>query len=175
MRNNGSTTWAAGSYSLQSQNPAGNTTWGLNRVNLASPVSPGADGTFTFSITAPGAAGNYNFQWRMAQDGAGLFGDLTPNVAVNVSSGGGTLAITTPGLSMATKGQQYNQQMNASGGTSPYTWSVTGGSLPTGLTLNSSTGVISGTPTVSGSRNVTITVTDQNGATTSRSYFMFVI
>ncbi|HTG14382.1 MAG TPA: NBR1-Ig-like domain-containing protein [Blastocatellia bacterium] len=176
MRNNGSTTWAAGAYSLQSQNPAGNTTWGTNRVNLASPVSAGSDGTFSFSITAPGSAGSYNFQWRMAQDGVGPFGDLTPNVSVNVSSsGGGPLAITTAGLNMATKNQPYNQQMNASGGTSPYTWSVSAGSLPTGLTLNSSTGVISGTPTVSGSRNVTILVTDQNGATASKSYFMFVM
>ena len=54
--------------------------------------APGSDGVFTFTITAPATAGTYNSQWRMAQDGVGLFGDLTPNVAVVVSSPGGVVA-----------------------------------------------------------------------------------
>ena len=38
--------------------------------------------TFNFNAVGPAAMGSYNFQWRMAQDGAGLFGDTTPNVTV---------------------------------------------------------------------------------------------
>ena len=53
----------------------------------------------------------------------------------------------------------YNATLTASGGVSPYTWSVISGTLPQGLTLSSG-GVLSGTPTAAGSSTVTIQVTD---------------
>jgi hypothetical protein len=53
--------------------------------------------------------------------------------------------------------------MTASGGTPAYTWSVTAGALPAGLTLAATTGIISGTPSANGTSNFTATVTD-NGA-----------
>ncbi|MFY9571181.1 MAG: FG-GAP-like repeat-containing protein [Blastocatellia bacterium] len=84
MNNSGSTTWAAGTYYLGSQNAQGNTTWGSNRVNLAAPIAPGGQATVTFNITAPSTPGSYNFQWQMAKDGAGYFGALSTNVSVNV-------------------------------------------------------------------------------------------
>lgn len=173
MKNTGTTTWAAGTYSLQSQNPAGNTTWGLNRVNLGSAVAPGSNATFTFNVTAPSTAGTYNFQWRMAQDGVGAFGDLSTNVAVSVTSGGGgggggPLAITTTTLANAIKGTAYSQKINATGGTPSYTWSITSGNLPTGLTLNSSSGTISGTPTTAGGFSFTVMLRDQLGQTVSK-------
>ena len=87
LRNSGTTTWTtAANYRLASLNPADNTTWGFNRVALPTSVSPGGTVTFNFSVTAPTAAGTYNSQWRLIQDGVGLFGDATPNVAVTVVS-----------------------------------------------------------------------------------------
>ena len=172
MRNSGSTTWFAGSYFLGSQNPQDNTTWGLNRVSLVSNVAPGASVTFTFSITAPAVAGTYNFQWRMLQSGGGYFGALTSNVGVTVSSSTPppqTLTITTFSLAPLTKNVPYSQQLSATGGAAPYTWSLTAGALPTGLSL-SSAGLISGTPTVGGSFTFTVTVRDRNNATASRTY-----
>jgi hypothetical protein len=69
MRNTGNTTWtSANQFRLGSQNPQDNNTWGVQRVALAGPVAPGADASFTFTITAPSAPGNYNFQWRMVED-----------------------------------------------------------------------------------------------------------
>jgi len=89
MSNTGTSTWAAGTYYLSSQNPLGNNTWGLNRVNLASSVSPNAQAVFTFSVTAPSTPGTYNFQWQMVGAGASLFGTASSNVAVTVSGGSG--------------------------------------------------------------------------------------
>jgi hypothetical protein len=54
-------------------------------------------------------------------------------------------SLPTPVLNAA-----YSQTISGSGGTSPYTFAVTAGALPTGLSLGASTGVISGTPTASG-------------------------
>ena len=79
-----------------------------------------------------------------------------------------TLAITTPPtLQPATLGVAYGSQITASGGTTPYVFSVSAGALPTGLTLNSSTGAITGTPTQFGNITFTITVTDAAAATVS--------
>jgi Putative Ig domain len=65
---------------------------------------------------------------------------------------------TTSPLPDGTVGTAYSQQLVASGGSPPYSWSA--GSLPPGLMLNSSTGVISGAPTNPGSFNFTVQVTD---------------
>ena len=63
-------------------------------------------------------------------------------------------SITTTSLPGGTKTGTYSQNLAATGGTTPLTWSLTAGSLPTGLTLNASTGVISGTVSASASRCV---------------------
>jgi hypothetical protein len=67
-------------------------------------------------------------------------------------------------------GTPYNQIVSASGGTAPYTFSLSSGSLPTGLLLNSATGAIAGTPTTVGTFTFTITATDTTGCTGSRLY-----
>ncbi len=68
------------------------------------------------------------------------------------------LAITTASLPAGTVGVAYSATLTASGGTPPYTWSLASGSLPAGLTLNSS--AISGTPTAAGTANFTVQVFD---------------
>jgi hypothetical protein len=71
-----------------------------------------------------------------------------------------TLLISTTSLATGVKGTAYSATVAASGGTAPYTWSVLSGSLPTGLTLASSTGVISGTPSATGSFSFTLEAAD---------------
>ncbi|MDE2450175.1 MAG: putative Ig domain-containing protein, partial [Gammaproteobacteria bacterium] len=56
------------------------------------------------------------------------------------------LSIATTGLPPGTVGNAYAVTLVASGGTSPYQWSLTSGSLPSGLSLNAATGAITGTP-----------------------------
>jgi hypothetical protein len=90
MKNTGTTTWTIGeTYHLRSQNPEKNFTWGVDRADLATAdaIAPGQSKTFTWSVTAPGTAGTYNFQWQMRRSSTDQwFGDLTPNVAVVVST-----------------------------------------------------------------------------------------
>ncbi|HCT76755.1 MAG TPA: hypothetical protein DGG94_15960 [Micromonosporaceae bacterium] len=69
--------------------------------------------------------------------------------------GGPTVA--NPGNQISTVGTAVTLNNSASGGTPPYSWSATG--LPPGLSINSSTGQVTGTPSTAGSYNVTITAT----------------
>jgi len=71
-----------------------------------------------------------------------------------------SLTITTFNLSAGWVGEVYSETLEATGGTTPYTWSVSADSLPAGLSLNPTTGEISGTPTTEGTADFTVKVTD---------------
>ena len=89
-----------------------------------------------------------------------------------------SLLITTSSLPTASVGAAYSAVVSAIGGVQPYTFSITSGSLPGGLTLNKSTGVISGTPTQAGTSNFTVQVQDSDpvaAATTSANLGMKVV
>lgn len=75
-------------------------------------------------------------------------------------------------LQGGTTGVAYSETISGVLGTSPYTFALASGSLPSGLSLNSSTGVISGTPTTPATSTFVIKVTDANG---SNSTFTFQI
>ena len=77
------------------------------------------------------------------------------------------LAITTSSLPGGIQNTSYSATVTATGGLSPYTWSITAGNLPTGLTLSPSSGVISGNPTVTGTSNFTVQVKDTRSVTTT--------
>jgi uncharacterized protein YjdB len=72
----------------------------------------------------------------------------------------GPLVIGTTSLASGTVNTAYTATLAATGGTTPYTWSITGGSLPGGLSLNASTGAITGTPSATGTFSFTAKVTD---------------
>jgi hypothetical protein len=93
---------------------------------------------------------------------------VSPNAAQNftltVNAPATHLAITTTLLPSGQVNAAYSQELTATGGVSPYTWSLIG-SLPAGLSLNGA-GVISGTPSgLAGTSNFTVTVTDSAAAT----------
>ncbi|MCG6964702.1 MAG: Ig domain-containing protein, partial [Acidobacteria bacterium] len=67
----------------------------------------------------------------------------------------------------------YSQTVTAAGGTGPYTFAVTGGTPPAGLSL-SSAGVLSGTPAAEGTSSFTITATDAYGSTGSLNYTLSI-
>ena len=66
-------------------------------------------------------------------------------------------------------GVVYSSSLVATGGTPPYTYSISAGSLPSGLTLNPSTGAITGTPTAAGSFSYTAKVVDAASASATSS------
>jgi hypothetical protein len=80
------------------------------------------------------------------------------------------ITVNPPTLPNGTVGTPYGQTVSASGGTAPYTFSVSSGALPTGLVLNPATGDISGTPTTAATFNFTITAADASGCLGSRPY-----
>ncbi len=78
-------------------------------------------------------------------------------------------SITTASLPAGTVNTAYSSTLNVTSGTAPFVWSVSSGSLPAGLSLESSTGIISGTPTGAVNSSFTVKVTDANDMTSTRS------
>ncbi|MGH7969084.1 MAG: putative Ig domain-containing protein, partial [Limisphaerales bacterium] len=148
-------------------------------------VGPGAFNPYTFSGMAPPGlsitsggnltgtttqVGSFNFTVNVT-DFYGATGSVVLNLVVNPAT---QLTITTGSpLPTGTLGAGYSQTLGASGGTAPYSWSVTSGSLPAGTTL-SSTGALSGTPTTAGTSSFTVQVLDSASHSATQSYSLTI-
>jgi hypothetical protein len=86
------------------------------------------------------------------------------------SSSGNTVTVTNPGAHTGTVGTATSLQISASDSASGQTLTYSASGLPSGLAINSATGLISGTPTTAGTANVTVTATDTTGASGSASF-----
>jgi hypothetical protein len=104
--------------------------------------TPTAVGSFTFTIQATDAT------------------SLTSSQPYTITIVAPTIVVAPSSLSNGTVAASYSQTISASGGSGAYSYTVTSGSLPVGLALNSSTGALTGTPTTAGSSPLTITATD---------------
>ncbi|WP_028500243.1 autotransporter domain-containing protein, partial [Microvirgula aerodenitrificans] len=93
---------------------------------------------------------------------------------VSITVSAPTLNLTPASLGNGTVGVAYSVTVSTTGGTAPYSYAITAGTLPAGLSLNTSTGVISGTPSTGGTSTLTITVTDSVSATGSRAYTLVI-
>ncbi|UWP79133.1 putative Ig domain-containing protein [Dactylosporangium fulvum] len=113
--------------------------------------TPPTSGTFTFTVQVTDA--------NSATDTQVL------TLTVNPSP----LGITTTTAPGAVRGAAYSTTLAATGGVTPYTWSVHAGTLPAGLTLNPATGAISGTPTTAGTSNFTVEVADAASGTDTQA------
>ncbi|MGO8872919.1 MAG: putative Ig domain-containing protein [Acidimicrobiales bacterium] len=111
----------------------------------------------SFQLTSGGGAGAFYFPGSTAPDLLATYQAVPAMAGVDVPF---NLEVTTPSLPSATVGHAYATTLAASGGRPPYTWKVLGGSLPAGLELAGSSGVISGTPTTAGTSTFTVEVLD---------------
>jgi predicted secreted protein len=145
----------------------------------------------TFTVVATGTA-PLSYQWQKngaaisaatsssyatpattTADNGAQFRVVVSNSAGSVTSSAATLTVNSgppPQLQITTtslpNGQlqtAYSATLQATGGTTPYSWSITSGSLPTGLTLAATTGVIGGTPTAAGTFPFSVKVSDNAG------------
>ena len=123
--------------------------------------TPTAPGSYPITVTATDTS----------LTGAGAPFSITQNYTLNVPAPAIVIAPAT--LPNTTAGLGYSQSLSASGGAARYTFAVTAGALPTGLTLGSG-GALSGTTTAAGTFNFTVTATDVNGQTASNAYTVVV-
>lgn len=116
-------------------------------LNIWIPLGPGMSGPTPFSLV-----------WLPA----------------GVTLGTSSVYIYNSTLPAGVTGVAYSQTLTAHGGTSPYTFSVTSGSLPAGLSLAGSTGAITGTPTGTGTSSFTVTVHDSASGTSAQAFSIAV-
>ena len=134
--------------------------WSLDSGELPDGLSFTAD---TGKITGkPTKAGTYTFTVTASRNAFSISQTYTVEVTKVA------LSCTIP--STIVRGVTYTWQPQASGGTSPYTWSISSGSLPTGMALNVSTGNITGTPTTAGTFKFTLKTADKDGASATKTY-----
>ena len=136
-------------------------------------------GTFSYdspvTVTATANAGYQFVNWTeggtVVSSGASYAFSATADRTLVANFAVPAMSITTnTTLPLAILGKPYSQTLNTTGGVLPYTWSVTSGSLPAGLTLNGSTGAITGTPNKIGKTNFTVQVSGSNGATAVKKF-----
>jgi len=106
----------------------------------------------------PSVAGPFSYTARVVDS---IGNSASAPCGITVSSGAPTaLALACPLIGAATVGIAYSGSLIASNGTTPYSYSIVSGSIPPGLSLNSATGAITGTPTTNGIFNYTANVSD---------------
>ena len=108
-------------------------------------------GSYTTTVTVNDGSGasSVNFDWTIGATGTGT---------------GNTVTVTNPGTQTGTVGTAASLQIKASDSATGQTLTYGASGLPSGLSIGSGTGLITGTPTTAGSSSVTVTVTDATGA-----------
>jgi hypothetical protein len=137
--------------------------WTISAGALPSGLTLSTAGVISGTLSGTATSATFTVQVTDSASNTG-----TKQFTINI------LTITTASLPSGSSGVAYSATMNASGGTTPYTWSASG--LPSGLGMNPSTGAITGTPRANGNYTVTIAVSDSSNPalTAQRAYVLAV-
>lgn len=140
--------------------------WSVAAGSLPSGLNLGNAGDISGT---PTTAGSYVFT-ALVTDALGLSATRELSITINPP-----LAITPLDLvPIGVKGQPYELALAATGGVIPYSWSVVSGSLPLGLSLQPSSGLINGTPSQTGNATFTMRVSDSTTVTAEKTFTIFV-
>ncbi len=139
--------------SLEASGGNGVFAWSVVGGGLPPGVSLGADGALSGT---PTLAGSFAFTAQVASAGLQASAPLTLTIF-------DPLGVTTPALSAGVLDNAYSATLQAQGGDGAYTWSLTSGSLPAGLSLDAGTGAITGTPTALGTSDFSVQVNSGDG------------
>jgi len=155
---------------VTNQNPPGGWTDGSGQENAdkCAWIRPGQTGG---GANVSFATGSFAMQATWGNDANNATGGCQiSHPIVGGGGGGNTVTVTNPGNQTGTVGTATSLQIHATDSSSTATLTYTASSLPTGLSINSSSGLISGTPSAGGTFNVTATATDNTGASGSTSF-----
>ena len=144
------------SYTLTATGGTTPYTWSVNAGTLPAGLTLSSAGVLSGT---PTTTGSYPFSVNVIDANKGI---ATASITLVVTA---ALTLTFPAPPSGVIGMAYTDTLTAAGGTPPYTFSISAGTLPAGLTLNASTGVVSGTPTTAGTSSFTVKVTDAKSAT----------
>src|SRR5579863_5784382 len=150
----------AKAFQIQTSNDAANWTTIYS-------TTAGTGGTQTLNITGSGRYIRMYGTARATQYGYSIY---EFQVYASAGTGANTVTVTTPPAQSSTVGSAASLQVQASDSASGQTLTYSAAGLPAGLSINSTTGLISGTPTTAGTSNVTVTAKDTTGATGSASF-----
>lgn len=162
---NGGTSLAYSQLLTQSGGPSTGVAWTLLTGSLPPGLTLATNSNSTATISGtPTSTGTYNFTVQASYTSSGS--TFTANQALSiVITATATLAMPNPSPVSGILGTAVSMQFSATGGTQPYRYSIQGGSLPPGLSLNSASGSVSGIPTQIGTSTFVILVTDANNLT----------
>jgi hypothetical protein len=139
---------------------------GTGSLGGYAPTSTNANGLATFSSLTVSQTGT-----GKALEASAAALPAVPSAPFNISCP--VLTLLPGSLPNVTQGNDYSQTITATGGVSPYSFSISSGSLPAGLLLSPG-GALGGTPSVSGSFNFTVTATDAFGCTGAHAYTLVI-
>jgi Putative Ig domain len=146
-------------YSASIAVSGGSTPYAFSASGLPNGLSIGNQTGIIAGLPAQGTAGTTSFTVTVTDSTQPSPQSASARLSVTVAPAAPTkLTITTTSLPGGTVGIAYNSVVAASGGTTPYAFKATG--LPAGLSIDGSSGAISGTPTQSGSSTIAVTVND---------------
>ena len=157
---------------ITDQNPAGGWTdsTGAENADKCAWITPGSSGG-SFDLTL--ATGTFAMQTTWANDGAAGAGACEashPIVTNGATTTGNTVTVMAPATQSTKRNTAVSLRISAADSASGQTLSYTAIGLPRGLAINSSTGIITGTPARTGTSTVTVTATDTTGAAGSASF-----